>query len=540
MPGFLTPDSPPDNQWYVRRIVLPADKTWTAVFDGLLLDLTRPWSWTKHGDLTPDETAEWFNTRYDDFIKNFSEAPEYDTPENVDGEPIQPWYEQLSDWIIAGFLAITFTPQAALVYETTVPRIRVALRTGNLGALFKVLINGVEVWTGDSYGPLVDIIEQVFDNPTPGQAATVRVVHNGQSENVIGTAKLEYVRNGAVAEMVATILRADPTGCGIQWSTDNGENWETVDLAECITTLANDAITQALEDGKIAAPGNSAPVDTPAPGECKTFLAQLSANSAWVCPMPVSAGDVINVTDARGTWNDGAAGAVGPWRCPDGVASFFGVCFTATITEETDPMPELNHMRLIGNVNETWFDGLAQYVVPEGVSNAQLVFQANDSEISDNLGNITFKVEVCNGASLDWYHEFDLTAAIPEWTVEHGLWQSGQGVLLQNDSAGEIAAIRHAALQSSHVTYCRVRGTFEPGNSNPYNAIDLATDNYAHYIGAKTMAEMTSPFDYTFVGDAVINTNFKWQMMSCYVCPSGTGAMTFIAIGGIGDDPFDQ
>lgn len=400
MPGYLTPDFPPDNQQFVRRIVLPASNKWTAVFDGLLLDLTRPWNWQKQGEMTPDEVADWWSQRYAEFTSNFSEAPEYDTPENVDGEPVQPWYEQLEDWIIAGFLAITFTPLAALTYTTTVPKIRVALRTGNIGALFKVLINGVEVWTGDSYAPLTDFIEQVFDNPSPEVGATVHVIHNGVGAHPgLTTAKLEYVRGDAVAAMVATILRADPTGCGIQWSQDNGGTWETIDLATCITGLANDAITQAINDGRIAQPGGQPGGQTPPPATtCRTYHVELPANSQWHLPFGLGYGDTIQVQNLSGTWTDGTP----QWYCTDGATFELGGCFAGGKSHDSlDPLnPGSYHMSLIMKAGATWYDmPLAPFTQNSGTTPLEVIFQANDGTLNDNTGSISFDVTVCSGAA---------------------------------------------------------------------------------------------------------------------------------------------
>src|SRR5512147_1979570 len=326
MAHWLTPDTPPEDKFYFRTLRIPAASDFLGLVNGALIELALTHNYEVSGDMSAQDTADMFLTEMLTFWHNQNEPPDWEAPDDLDGEPEQPWYEDLADWIIAGFLAITFTPQAAIVYQSTVPRLRIAIRTGDLGALFRVLINGVEVWTGDSYGVNVDLIEQTFDMSAETEPYTVRIEHNGIGEgHGLSRAKLEVVRGKALAEMVATILRADPTGCGIQWSQDNGDTWETVDLADCITTLAEEAIAQAIEDGIIAQQGTQqGPQPALSPGQCQTFHVVLSANGQWICPVPVSEDDTINVANATGGWTDGTPA----WYCPDGNSYGLGHCGT--------------------------------------------------------------------------------------------------------------------------------------------------------------------------------------------------------------------
>ncbi|HEY6020598.1 MAG TPA: hypothetical protein VIY48_12125, partial [Candidatus Paceibacterota bacterium] len=88
---WLTPDTPPDNQSVVRRIVLPADVKWTAIFDGMLLDLCYRRNWETDGTMSPQDMADWFWDRYEAFTTDFIETPHSDTPADLDGEPTSPW-----------------------------------------------------------------------------------------------------------------------------------------------------------------------------------------------------------------------------------------------------------------------------------------------------------------------------------------------------------------------------------------------------------------------------------------------------------------
>lgn len=392
---WLTPNAPPEHKQYTRPVKIPASLDFIAPISGALAQLTYATNWEKHGDLTPDETAAIYSGIYQEFLHFQNEPPVWETPDDIDGQPEQVWYEELSDWIIAGFLAITFTPLAALTYQSTVPKLRIAIRTGNLGALFKVLINGIEVWTGDSYSAITDLIEQTFDMSAETEPYTVRIEHNGQGIYPTGDAKLEVVREGVLADMIQTILRADPTGCGIQWSLDNGDNWETIDLATCITDLANGAIGQAIDDGLISTPGQQSPGTPPESLECNSYHVELRASDRWHSPIALHEGWTVEVTNVHGGWSDGTP----QWNCPDGARYLLGECSEQNKShEETDPDPTtLYHMQLIGvfGVDTDIFDPTTLYTLTsEPVDD--MFFQANDGSLSDNQGSISFDVEICN------------------------------------------------------------------------------------------------------------------------------------------------
>jgi hypothetical protein len=142
--------------------------------------------------------------------------------------------------------------------------------------------------------------------------------------------------------------------------------------------------------GLVEQPGSGGQI---APGECKTFQVTLLANQQWRCPFPAQAGYTIHVTLASGMWNDGGEAA---WHCPNGNYSILGICDGSLPTNPSDPAPALAHMRLIYSVGSTYYDGFnTTTTISGGAPPSDLTFQANDSAISNNVGSITFTVEVC-------------------------------------------------------------------------------------------------------------------------------------------------
>lgn len=412
--GWLTPDFPPARKFYTRKLLIPATTEFLGLVNGALYELCQTHNWEASGEMTEQETADYFLDMWMAYLENDNEPPEWETPDELDGTPAQPWYEDLSDWIIQGFLAVTFTPLAALTYQATVPKLRIAIRTGNLGALFKVLINGVEVWTGDSYSPITDLIDQVFDMSAETEPYTVRIEHNGvQPGHGYTEGKLEVIRGEAVAQMVQTILRADPTGCGIQWSLDEGDTWETIDLATCITGLANDAIDQAIADGRLGQKGTQqGPGSEPIPGECVTYHVVLEPGSLWHCPNLVHDGSTIHISNVSGGWSIGELA----WYCPDGTRYLLGICDDTLKTHVTgDPInPGAYHMALIGLFGSTYFDPLSGiYTIPGSTGDTDFFILANTNLTGAPSGQAEFDIEVCSGG---WNHTFDWRTGELGWS----------------------------------------------------------------------------------------------------------------------------
>jgi len=151
-----------------------------------------------------------------------------------------------------------------------------------------------------------------------------------------------------------------------------------------------------------------------------------------VQPAPIGVwdfGNNINITfnsspaywiGGSGAWNDGTLG----WNCVNGFTYALGLCASAESPEGSDPLQTANHMRLIVNIDGEWFDAYNQLIaVPGGVSDGQVYFQANDSDLTDNSGTVSFHVKICRFA----------VAAEPI-TISY---ESGTGVTVLDTSEGQ-------------------------------------------------------------------------------------------------------
>lgn len=151
-------------------------------------------------------------------------------------------------------------------------------------------------------------------------------------------------------------------------------------------------------------PGDGAPQPQPG-GGCQTYRASFPANNKWLLPTVVSTGDTLTFNNLTGVTNDG--GSL-DWRCPDGNLFFAGACVGTTHFNGTDPMPTVPHMRVIANIDGTFYDVLpGPFTIPSGIANAQVYFQVNDSDITNNAGSIGFDVVACNNQATVFHHVFN-------------------------------------------------------------------------------------------------------------------------------------
>jgi len=223
-----------------------------------------------------------------------------------------------------------------------------------------------------------------------------------------GNCRVEAADEGLIDSMI----RQNPDNCSqLQVSVD-GINWcEFADFSSCIAG-------QTVQD---RGPGQLGP------GQRYDTCITLYGRDVWVLPVPVSAGDVITVTNVTGAWSDGTL----LYKCPDGTPYVLGVCVGAKGHSAGDPSATLYHMALILNINGVWYDPLAGPItVPAGVTNITAYMQANDVTLTDNQGSIGFCLSLLKSsiAANTWQHIFDFTTGQHGWRVAGGgVYVAGQG-----------------------------------------------------------------------------------------------------------------
>jgi len=176
-----------------------------------------------------------------------------------------------------------------------------------------------------------------------------------------------------IEDSMSSQIRISPDdSCIIQmWCIDHWEDW--YDPRSCIGSSI----------------GQPPPGGTLEPGESKCYPVVLTGNSQWLLPVAVNPGDTVTITSADGGWNDGTSA----WSCPSGQYYTLGICGVDVVADPADPLQTVNHMRLIAFDGSDYYDAFNRaFSVLPGSSDRQLVFQANDSTLSDNQGSITFNV----------------------------------------------------------------------------------------------------------------------------------------------------
>lgn len=215
-----------------------------------------------------------------------------------------------------------------------------------------------------------------------------------------------------------------------------------------------------------------------APGACATYNAVLDGNGKWLLPVPVNANDVITISTVSGAWNDGTI----DWNCPNGDNYILGVCNgTPEASLTGDPVPLAPHMALVALIGATvpvWqYAYNTTFTVPAGVTDANVTFQANDSDLTDNSGRISFTVSICASSegTASGTDSSDFTIDDQGWVIRTGhagSYSAGVGFLSGCDQPGldtynqiviEKTVVHAARIVSITTTFNRVYSGFNDG-----------------------------------------------------------------------------
>jgi len=299
------------------------------------------------------------------------------------------------------------------------------------------------------------------------------------------------------------------------------------------------------------------------PGGCADYDVVLQAGGRWLLPNPVSGGDVVSITNVSGAWNDGTL----LWFCPQGYSYVAGLCASAIPAASGDPLQAVGHMRLIAGMD----DSAPQYadafqsviVVPSGLSDVNLWFQANDSALAGNAGTITFHVQVCKSASSGsgGTDESDFTSSDGGWSIRAGhagSYSAGNGWDGGCDTVGldsylqciiEKTVVNAGRIKKVTVTFNRTYGGFNDGATGGYAAKNFSEGGGGVAIGSSSsMATGTgtveiysaNPVD-VIAGDVLtvgIVAGYLHARGDCSSFGSGAVRITDVAVEWETADPF--
>lgn len=212
-------------------------------------------------------------------------------------------------------------------------------------------------------------------------------------------------------------LRLCQTGCGIEYSTDDGETWTCLDLSGCIENIWDEKLAQAFDDGFFSrGVTQQGPQPAPAGGTCYTYHAKLRPGEQWHSPSPVKSHSTIRVFNAKGGWSVGELA----WWCPDGSRYLLGTCDAQLKTHDTGDLlnPGAYHMQIVALVGSTYYDPMSGTVtVPFGTEETDFFLMANTGMTGTPSGEVEFDVEVCEEGV--WCVEYDFANGAQGWRPIH-------------------------------------------------------------------------------------------------------------------------
>jgi len=253
--GFPTPNSIPETS-ACRTFRVPADDEWLGLLMAAAMILTEEWAYYQWGELTPSEAAAaWqdiINQTYDgSFVDGCPSTPapywQDNSADDADDDAPpddQPWYgeivaetntwqEQVGIWAITAFIALTATPAAAVAFLPFANRFVLAFKQHSVGAIVKVLIDGVELVKVDTYAPTDGVISVPISLPAPSgfrafDTTPVMWVMMTDETNpaVTGTPNMQLIRKRLdVTDVTPANIRWNAECDCVQQSPDGGTTW---------------------------------------------------------------------------------------------------------------------------------------------------------------------------------------------------------------------------------------------------------------------------------------------------------------------------
>lgn len=317
------------------------------------------------------------------------------------------------------------------------------------------------------------------------------------------------------------LIRQNPDNPCLLETSINGTDWCVwADLSKCVPA------------GGQPGAGSGAP---PAGGGSACYEARMQGSGKWLLPTQVNTGDVITISEIKGAATDGS----GIWYCPNGQTFFLNACAGAITTSGGDPLNTVGHMRLIFKIDAAYHDGYnTTLTVPGGISNANVEFQMNDSSLSDNFGEITFKVCVQNNAAAVWSHTFDFIAGDGGFVSDaaHGgaAYIPGTG-WVSNNSGANAFSIHRTGLAAFTLTEAQwtIIADSPTGGANLYTDGDVTpTFSAVGYSGTGSQLKI-------FSGSIVITSgSLRLGMDGTNDSGGHHQKITKIVLSGTGADPF--
>lgn len=183
--GYPTPESIPETVG-TRAFCIPDSTAWYAVVMGCLMQLAEESSWQQFdGGIGPEEAAaaaqDIIDSGYEGTCSTGSSmipTPFWDdVTETDDQDPVetQPWYGSVLDpdlpadeltfvenagiWAFTGFLALSGTPAAAILFHTIAPDFVLAMRGDDFAEVIRIIIDAQDYAEIQTTGDPDELVE---------------------------------------------------------------------------------------------------------------------------------------------------------------------------------------------------------------------------------------------------------------------------------------------------------------------------------------------------------------------------------------------
>lgn len=111
--------------------------------------------------------------------------------------PTLDFVEQAAIWTFAGLLAVSGTPLAAIAFLTVAPKFVIAMRTGNLGAIVHIYVDGIEAAVVDTHADTAGVIETILFGDPANETHQIYVQKDDDPDTII-----EVIRKKLSAEEI--------------------------------------------------------------------------------------------------------------------------------------------------------------------------------------------------------------------------------------------------------------------------------------------------------------------------------------------------
>lgn len=172
------------------------------------------------------------------------------------------------------------------------------------------------------------------------------------------------------------------------------------------------------------------PVPQPPAGGCETYSGNVTGLGTWPIPAPVSENDTIELSGWQGSSN---GDNLTRWNCGNGDQFFAGTCSDYPHIDSGTRVPSIPIGSMVVKIESTWYDARSILTVPAGISNAQAIVGLNYNESQAANGTLTFNVEVCNNATVEWCYTTDFSTSTGSFVacgdcgLTNGAWSAGSG-----------------------------------------------------------------------------------------------------------------